>query len=100
MQVLTNIKLQIDELLHAEKKAPIATLYDNIVKFENLKENSKYYNEYEMYSGYGVKNLKDKFECLLKIIKEQNNRIIELEKKVAIFSKPKIPTNYNMLYFF
>ena len=91
MQVLTNIKLQIDELLHAEKKAPIATLSDNIVKFENLQETSKYYNEYEMYSGYGVKNLKDKFECLLKIIKEQNNRIIELEKKVAIFSKPKNP---------
>ena len=48
MQVLTNIKLQIDELLHAEKKAPIATLSDNIVKFENLQETSKYYNEYEM----------------------------------------------------
>ena len=47
MQVLTNIKLQIDELLLAEKKAPIQTFSDNIVKFEKLQENSKYYNYYE-----------------------------------------------------
>ena len=91
MQVLTNIKLQIDELLLAEKKAPTNTLSDNIVKFEKLQETSKYYNDYEISTGYGVKNIKDKFECLLKIVKEQNNRITELEKKVAILSKPKNP---------
>lgn len=91
MQVLTNIKLQIDELLLAEKKAPTDTLSDNIVKFEKLQETSKYYNEYETFTGYGIRNLKDKFECLLKIAKEQNNRIIELEKNVEILSKPKNP---------
>ena len=91
MQVLTNIKLQIDELLLAEKKAPIQTFSDNIVKFEKLQENSKYYNDYETSTEYGVKNIKDKFECLLKIVKEQNNRITELEKKVANLSKPKNP---------
>ena len=91
MQVLTNIKLQIDELLLAEKKAPVDTLSDNIIKFEKLQETSKYYNDYETSTGYGLQNIKDKFECLLKIVKEQNNRITELEKKVAILSKPKNP---------
>ena len=91
MQVLTNIKLQIDELLHAEKKAPVISESEHIKNFEKLQETSNYSNYYEISTGYGVKNLNDKFECLLEIIKEQNNRIIELEKKVAILSKPKNP---------
>jgi len=91
MQVLTNIKLQIEKLLLAEKKAPVVNNSDNIVKFEKLQETSKYYNEYETFTGYGIRNLKDKFECLLEIVKEQNSRIIELEKKVEILSKPKNP---------
>ena len=91
MQVLTNIKLQIDQLLLAEKKAPVVNNSDNIVKFEKLQETSKYYNEYETITGYGIRNLKDKFGCLYEIIKEQNGRIIELEKKVEILSKPKNP---------
>ena len=91
MQVLTNIKLQIDELLLAEKKAPLNFNSENIKKLQNLQESSNYSNYYEISTGYGVKNLNDKFECLLKIVKEQNIRIIELEKKVAILSKPKNP---------
>ncbi len=91
MQVLTNIKLQIDELLLAERKAPIEIFSDNIVKFEKLQENSEYYNDYETSTGYGVQNIKDKFECWLESVKEQNNRITELEKKVKILSKPKNP---------
>ena len=91
MQVLTNIKLQIDELMLAEKKAPVISESEHIKNFEFLQKISSNYSDYEISSGYGVKNLKDKFECLLEIVKEQNNRITELEKKVAIFSKPKNP---------
>lgn len=66
IQILENIILQIKEVISAEKKALLHE--DHIKALEILCKKSKNYIE------------KDKFDYLLLIIKEQNQRIHKLEK--------------------
>ena len=37
-----------------------------------------------MKTSYGMRNTKDKFDCLYNIIVEQNNRINKLEEKLNV----------------
>ena len=56
----------------------------NIKLLKTLINTSKKYNSYEMKTSYGMRNTKDKFDCLYNIIVEQNNRINKLEEKLNV----------------
>jgi hypothetical protein len=77
IQILENIILQIKEVISTEKKALLHE--DHIKALEILCKKSKNYIE------------KDKFDCLLLIIKEQNQRIHELEKITSLSAEKHNP---------
>ena len=56
----------------------------NIKLLKVLINTSKKYNTREMKTEYGTINTKQKFECLYRIIVEQNKRIHKLEEKLNI----------------
>ena len=53
-----------------------------IKKLRKLIVTSNNYSSREFSTGYGTKNNQEKFNCLLKIVEQQNKRIAFLEKSI------------------
>ena len=82
---LETIVLKVSDIickqkLEAEKKALEETMMLKDLKKRN--EKLSQYTSYEFSSGYAVKNIKDHFNLLIKIIEKQEQQINQLSKKI------------------
>ena len=82
---LETIVLKVSDIickqkLEAEKKALEETMMLKDLKKRN--EKLSQYTSYEFSSGYAVKNIKDHFNLLIKIIEKQESDILKLKNQV------------------
>ena len=89
---LESIVLKVSDIickqkLEVEKKALEETMMLKDLKKRN--EKLSLYTEYEFSSGYAIKNIKDHFNLLIKIIEKQEQQINQLSKKILALETTK-----------
>lgn len=89
---LETISFEIKDLINNEKIKKEKKALEETMMLKDLKklnEKLSIYTCYEFTSGYAVKNIKDHFNLLIKIIEKQEQQINQLSKKILALEATK-----------
>ena len=89
---LETISFEIKDLINNEKIKKEKKALEETMMLKDLKKRNEklsLYTEYEFSSGYAIKNIKDHFNLLIKIIEKQEQQINQLSKKILALETTK-----------
>ena len=89
---LETISFEINDLINNEKIKNEKKALEETMMLKDLKklnEKLTIYTCYEFTSGYAIKNIKDHFNLLIKIIEKQEQQINQLSKKILALETTK-----------
>ena len=82
---LESIVLKVSDIICKQKLEAEKKVLEETMMLKDLKKHNEklsQYTSYEFSSGYAVKNIKDHFNLLIKIIEKQEQQINHLSKKI------------------
>ena len=89
---LESIVLKVSDIIYKQKLETEKKALEETMMLKDLKKRNEklsQYTSYEFSSGYAVKNIKDHFNLLIKIIEKQEQQINQLSKKILALEATK-----------